>query len=173
MQTPKLIDRRTALSLALGLCGLFATQSAMAQDADTKVYVRVLAIKASGKLGKEAEFGKGCKHLAGAFKKLTFGKYEVLKSFKKECKLSEVLNFEMGFDRELKLTPAKGAKRFVTAVSLSKVKKDKDGKKTLKNMLSMKAKSKDGSSVVLGSQKMADGDFHLLIVFTVQSKPFK
>jgi hypothetical protein len=159
------------LSFAVALC-LLSSSPVSAQDKGPKIYVRVLAIKASGKLGKTATFDKGCKHLEAALKKLPFGNYTVIKSFKKACDQNAKLQFDLGFDHELALKPSKKEKRFVTIVSLSSVSKDKAGKKLLKKLLDMKAKSKDGKSVILGSRKIKKENFQLLIVLTVQSKPF-
>jgi hypothetical protein len=160
------------LILSMGLSFAFTPSTAFGQDKDKKIYIRVIAVKAAGKVDKTATFDKGTAHLKGAFKNLRFASYSVLKSLKKECVIGKKQLFEIGLNLELSLTPDMKKGRYVTAVSLSSIGKDAAGQKTLKSLLAMKAKSKDGKSVVLGSQQVKKENFHLLIVLTLQSKPF-
>lgn len=171
--------RKVPLAFVLACLSLvFTGTQAWAQDkANKNVHIQVLTIQARGKTVDKPSFDSKIKHLAKAFKSLTFKEYKLDKKLDKSGPDGSEQTFDLGYCLNLSITPTESKGRYKTVTKLVKCQdvKQADGtvKKEKKLILNTTLKRKSGTPVALGARKVDGKDFSLLIVITVQGKPFK
>lgn len=175
-----LLRARRPLLPILALALLYAAPCLAQEAAPTKVYIKVVVVSCEGKSLENPEFQKEIESLRGVIKdlNLTFKKYSLVKVHRLEAPWKGSVNVNFCVGRRLVITPLAFVKKRIRAVyQFFRVAKDPDtGADKLSSIARMQQKSKDGATFVLAGGAIKADEVpcnELLLVLTVQTKPFK